>query len=63
MASGYVRFLDDRNISFVDSANYAIFFQISDEVDISNVKFTGGWDGVHFRGGPGRSCRNVSIVG
>ncbi|MFC1635691.1 glycoside hydrolase family 28 protein, partial [Planctomycetota bacterium] len=52
-----------RDVSFVDSANYAIFFQISDEVDIRNVKFTGGWDGIHFRGGPGRPCRNVSIVG
>ncbi|MEA3225431.1 MAG: glycosyl hydrolase family 28-related protein [Planctomycetota bacterium] len=52
-----------RDVSFVDSANYAIFFQISDEVDISNVKFTGGWDGIHFRGGPGRPCRDVSIVG
>lgn len=52
-----------RDVSFVDSANYAIFFQVSDEVDIRNVTFTGGWDGVHFRGGPGRPCRDVSIVG
>ncbi len=51
-----------RDVSFVDSANYAIFFQVSDEVDIRNVTFTGGWDGVHFRGGPGRPCRDVSIV-
>lgn len=52
-----------RDVSFLDSANYAIFFQVSDEVEIQNVKFTGGWDGVHFRGGPGRPCRNVNIVG
>jgi len=52
-----------RDVSFADSANYAIFFQVSDEVDIRNVTFTGGWDGVHFRGGPGRPCRNVSVVG
>ncbi len=52
-----------RDVSFLDSANYAIFFQISDDVQIRNVKFTGGWDGVHFRGAPQRSCRNVSIVG
>ena len=52
-----------RDVSFVDSANYAIFFQISDHVDIRNVKFTGGWDGVHFRGAPQRSCKDVSIVG
>ncbi len=52
-----------RDVSFVDSANYAIFFQISDHVDIRNVKFTGGWDGVHFRGAPQRSCKDVSIIG
>ena len=52
-----------RDVSFLDSANYAIFFQISDNVDIRNVKFTGGWDGIHFRGAPKRPCRNVSIVG
>jgi polygalacturonase len=52
-----------RDVSFVDSANYAIFFQISDHVDIRNVKFTGGWDGVHFRGAPQRPCQDVSIVG
>jgi hypothetical protein len=52
-----------RDVSFMDSANYAIFFQISDQVDIRNVRFTGGWDGVHFRGARNRPCRNVSIVG
>jgi polygalacturonase len=52
-----------RDVSFVDSANYAIFFQISDHVDIRNVKFTGGWDGVHFRGAPQQSCKDVSVVG
>jgi len=52
-----------RDVSFVDSANYAIYFQVSDEVEIRNVKFTGGWDGVHFRGAPQRPCRDVSIVG
>jgi len=51
-----------RDVSFVDSANYAIFFQISDHVDIRNVKFTGGWDGVHWRGAPERPCRHVSIT-
>nr|NIO42310.1 glycoside hydrolase [Burkholderiales bacterium] len=51
-----------RDVSFVDSANYAIFFQISDQVEIRNVKFTGGWDGVHFRGAPNHPCRDVSII-
>ena len=52
-----------RDISIVDSANYAVFFQVSDDVDIRNLKITGGWDGVHFRGGPQRPCRNVNIIG
>jgi len=43
-----------RDVSIVDSANYALFFQLSDDVDIGNVKITGGWDGVHFRGAPAR---------
>lgn len=51
-----------RDVSFADSANYAIFFMVSDDVDIRNITFTGGWDGVHFRGGPERPCRNVNIV-
>ena len=50
-----------RDVSFVDSANYAMFFMVSSNVDIHNVKFTGGWDGVHFRGAPGHACRNVDI--
>ncbi len=52
-----------RDLSIVDSANYAILFQISDQVDIRNVRITGGWDGVHFRGAPTRPCRDVTIVG
>jgi hypothetical protein len=52
-----------RDVTFVDSANYAVFFQVSDDVEIRNVKFVGGWDGVHWRGAPERWCRNVKIVG
>ena len=52
-----------RDISIVDAANYAIYFQVSDDVDVRNVKITGGWDGVHFRGARERWCRNVNIVG
>ncbi len=52
-----------RDVSIVDSANYAVFFQISDDVEIRNVKFVGGWDGVHWRGAPERWCRNVNIIG
>ncbi len=52
-----------RDFSIVDAANYAIFFQASDNVDIRNVTFRGGWDGVHFRGAPERWCHNVNIIG
>src|SRR5437899_1985859 len=51
-----------RDISIKDSANYAIFFQASDDVDVRNVTITGGWDGVHFRGAPEHWCHHVSIT-
>lgn len=51
-----------RDVSILDSANYAIFFQVSDHVDVRNVTITGGWDGVHFRGAPEHPCREVSIT-
>ena len=51
-----------RDISIIDAANYAIFFQASDDVEVRDVKIVGGWDGVHFRGAPGHWCHNVSIV-
>jgi polygalacturonase len=50
-------------VSFVDAANYAIYFEISEQVDVRNVKITGGWDGVHFRGAPQHPCKEVSITG
>jgi len=52
-----------RDVTMVDSANYAVFFQASDDVEIRNVKFVGGWDGVHWRGAPERWCQNVNIMG
>ncbi len=52
-----------RDVTIVDSANYAIFFQVSDDVEIRNVKIVGGWDGVHWRGAPERWCQNVNIIG
>ncbi|MCX8155850.1 MAG: glycosyl hydrolase family 28 protein [Verrucomicrobiae bacterium] len=51
-----------RDLEIVDSANYAIFFQVSDEVEIRRVKIRGGWDGVHWRGAPERWCRDVRIL-
>lgn len=52
-----------RDVTFLDAANYAIFFQVSDDVEVRNAKFVGGWDGVHWRGAPERWCHNVRIVG
>ncbi|MDH7502128.1 MAG: glycosyl hydrolase family 28-related protein [Verrucomicrobiota bacterium] len=52
-----------RDVTIVDSANYAVFFQVSDQVEVQNVKFIGGWDGIHFRGAPHRPCRGVMITG
>jgi polygalacturonase len=52
-----------RDVTIVDAANYAVFLQVSDDVEIRNVKIVGGWDGVHWRGAPGRWCQNVSIIG
>jgi hypothetical protein len=51
-----------RDLEIVDSANYAIFFQVSDEVEIRRVKIRGGWDGVHWRGAPERWCKDVRII-
>ncbi len=51
-----------RDFSIVDAANYAIFFQVSDEVEVRNLHVIGGWDGVHFRGAPERWCHNVNIL-
>jgi len=44
---------------FLDAANYAVFFQISDDVEFRNVRFIGGWDGIHWRGAPDR-CATTS---
>lgn len=52
-----------RDVTLVDSANYAVFMQVSDDIDIRRVKIVGGWDGVHWRGATNRWCHNVSIIG
>lgn len=52
-----------RGVSIRDSANYAILMEGCDDVQVRGVRITGGWDGVHFRGWPGRPCRRVSITG
>ncbi len=60
---GQCRNVTIRDISVRDSANYAVMLEFCQQVDVRNVRFTGGWDGVHFRGWPGRPCRDVNIVG
>ncbi len=54
--------IDIRDISIVDSANYAILFRDSDRIRMRNLHITGGWDGVHFRGKHGRNCRQIEII-
>jgi hypothetical protein len=50
-----------RDLTIVDAANYAAFFEITDDVDVRNVKIVGGWDGIHWRGAPERWCKNFTI--
>jgi hypothetical protein len=51
-----------RDLTFLDSANYAVFFQVSDDVEFRNARFVGGWDGIHWRGAPDHWCHNVRIL-
>ncbi|MHB1034341.1 MAG: glycoside hydrolase family 28 protein [Pirellulales bacterium] len=59
---GNCRKVTIRDVSIRDSANYAILFELTDDVEIRNLTITGGWDGVHFRGWRGQACRNVTIA-
>jgi hypothetical protein len=52
-----------RDVTIVDAANYAVYFEVSDDVDVRNVRIIGGWDGVHWRGAPERWCKHVNIIG
>ncbi len=58
---GNCRHVTIEDLLIVDSANYAILFECTDDVIIRRVKIAGGWDGVHFRGWKQRPCRNVTI--
>ncbi len=51
-----------RDLTFVDAANYAVFFMVCEDVEFRGVTFIGGWDGVHWRGAPERWCRNVRVT-
>jgi hypothetical protein len=52
-----------RGVTIRDSANYAVMLEHCRHVEIRDVRITGGWDGIHFRGWPGRPCRDVQISG
>jgi hypothetical protein len=52
-----------RDFTVQDSANYAFLLENCQQADFRNLKITGGWDGIHFRGWPGRPCRDVTIIG
>ena len=51
-----------RDVTMVDSANYAIMIEWSDDVHVRGVRVTGGWDGVHFRGSKDDPCNNLSVT-
>lgn len=59
---GNSRNLVFRDVTVRDSANYAFLLEFCQQVEFQNLRITGGWDGIHFRGWPGRSCRNVTIT-
>jgi len=59
---GNCRKVTIEDLLIVDSANYAILFECTDDVVIRRVNIAGGWDGVHFRGWQQRPCRNVTIA-
>ena len=59
---GDCRNVSIRGVSIEDSANYAVMLEHCHDVDIRNIKVTGGWDAVHFRGWQHKPCKNISIV-
>ncbi len=58
---GHGRAINLQHISVRDSANYAILLEDCSDSQINDVKITGGWDGIHFRGWPNRYCTNITI--
>jgi hypothetical protein len=59
---GHGRGIKVTQISIRDSANYAILLEDCSDSQITDVKITGGWDGVHFRGWPNAYCKNITIA-
>lgn len=60
---GNSRDVEIRGVTVRDSANYAVMVEFSDRVEVRDVKITGGWDRVHFRGWSDRPCRDLRILG
>jgi hypothetical protein len=52
-----------RDVRFRDSANYAVFVEQTNDLEMRDVRVTGGWDGFHFRGGPKAPCRALRLEG
>jgi hypothetical protein len=52
-----------RDVTIIDSANYAVFPICSDDVDVHNVTVQGGWDGFHICGTEDRWCHRVTVTG
>ncbi len=50
-----------RDVTVLDSANYAIFFQGGSDGAVRNVVIEGGWDGVHWRASRGVSGNGLVI--
>jgi hypothetical protein len=52
-----------RDVTITDAANYAVLLLYCSQVDVRNVKFEGGWDGVHFRSRKGTFDKDLNIIG
>jgi hypothetical protein len=59
---GHGRGIKVTQLSIRDSANYAILLEDCSDSQIRDVKITGGWDGIHFRGWPNSYCKNITIA-
>ncbi len=59
---GHCRNFRLQDVLLTNSANYALLFFFTDQVEVRNATFAGGWDGVHFRGSIERFCNDVRIV-
>jgi hypothetical protein len=59
---GHCRNFTFRDATVSNAANYGLLFFFTDQVEVTNATFAGGWDGVHFRGSLERFCNDVRIT-